>query len=139
MIAHLRCSYFQTPSSCESGGVNMVSILLGSTRICCWINSWTARVLSISSNGSSGHLRKNYKRCLCISYSNLKHNTINTLAFVPGLLRFNIFFIVSAIFIVSIQILRGKVIFFPIKYKNTIDTMEIKILNDNNTCNYKNY
>ena len=32
-----RCSYFQTPSSCESGAVKISSIFVKSRRIACWI------------------------------------------------------------------------------------------------------
>lgn len=59
-----KCSYFQTPSSCASGGVRICSIFVGSLRICCWMYCWTANVLSISSNGSSGHLQKSCEHCI---------------------------------------------------------------------------
>lgn len=56
--SHLKCSYFHTPSSCDSGIVRIASIFDGSFFISCWMYCWTAKVLSISSNGSSGHRQK---------------------------------------------------------------------------------
>lgn len=56
--AYRKCSYFHTPSSCASGIFNIKSILDGSRRIICCIYCCTASVLSISSNGSSGHRLK---------------------------------------------------------------------------------
>lgn len=54
VLIYRKCSYFQTPSSCDSGIVRMTSILAGSFLMSCWMYCCTARVLSISSNGSSG-------------------------------------------------------------------------------------
>ena len=51
---YLRCSYFQTPSSCESGALRISSIAVKSFLMSCWMYCCTAKVLSISSNNSSG-------------------------------------------------------------------------------------
>lgn len=55
---YLKCSYFQTPSSCDSGIVNITSMFDGSFLISCCMYCCTANVLSISSNGSSGQLHQ---------------------------------------------------------------------------------
>lgn len=60
---YLKCSYFQTPSSCDSGIVSIASIFDGSFLISCWMYCCTANVLSISSNGSSVHRQKSLKWC----------------------------------------------------------------------------
>ena len=58
--SHRRCSYFQTPSSCPSGGVRISSTREASRAISCWMNCWTASVLSISSKLSSGQLHQSW-------------------------------------------------------------------------------
>lgn len=55
---YLKCSYFQTPSSCDSGMVKIASMFAGSFLMSCWMYCCTAKVLSISSNGSSCQLRQ---------------------------------------------------------------------------------
>lgn len=59
---HLKCSYFQTPSSCPSGMVKINSIFDGSFLINCCMYCCTANVLSISSNNSSGQRQKSCEK-----------------------------------------------------------------------------
>lgn len=96
--AHLRCSYFQTPSSCPSGGVKIWATFAGSWQICCWMNCCTTSVLSISSNGSSGHRLKSCGTIRTVS-AHPEQGQCLTLAFVPGRFRRNIV-TPSAIFMV---------------------------------------
>lgn len=60
-LSYLKCSYFHTPSSCPSGMVRINSIFDGSFLINCCMYCCTAKVLSISSNDSSGQRQKSYK------------------------------------------------------------------------------
>lgn len=60
-MLYLKCSYFQTPSSCDSGIVSIASIFDGSFLISCCIYCCTANVLSITSNGSSGQRQKSFR------------------------------------------------------------------------------
>lgn len=61
-LIYLKCSYFQTPSSCPSGIVKSFSTFDGSLRIICWMNCCTTKVLSISSKFSSGHWQNSCTR-----------------------------------------------------------------------------